>query len=339
MHPIVQMTIDGQPVAGAFYERLISLSVVDKEGIESDTFDASLNDGPPDFLALPRKGAIAVIQLGYRETGTRQVGRFTVDSVKAKCLPYGLTISGKAADLRKGKLKTRAERHWDGKTLGEIVKEVAGDVGLTARVAPSIAGHRYDWVGQQDETPTHFLERLARRHNALLTVKNGNLVFAERGAGQSAAGSALTPVVITPPLVIDGTLDFEFADRQAFGKVVSYYQDRKQAKRIEVEASGEASSDSVYRIPEPFADAAEADKAAQAKAKQLKRGEGSFSVDVIGDTSIQAGAPLVCEGIRPGLDGVQWLIDSVTHTISKSAGFRSKISAKISDGKSGKAGG
>lgn len=118
--------------------------------------------------------------------------------------------------------------------------------------------------------------------------------------------------------MIDGTLDFEFSDRQAFGKVVAYYQDKKQAKRIEVEASGEASSDSVYRIPEPFADAAEADKAAQAKAKQLKRGEGSFSVDVIGDTGIQAGAPLVCDGIRPGLDGVSWLIDSVTHTISKS---------------------
>lgn len=336
MRPLVEMTIDGQPVAGAFYERLISLSVVDKEGIESDTFDASLNDGPPDFLALPRKGAIAVIRLGYRESGVRQVGRFTVDAVRAKCLPYGLTISGKAADLRKGKLKTRAERHWDGKTLDEIVKDVAGDVGLSARVAPSIASHRYEWMGQQDETPLHFLERLARRHNALLTVKNGNLVFAERGAGKAISGSALPPVVITPPRVIEGTLDFEFADRQAFGKVVAYYQDRKQAKRVEVEASGEASSDSVYRIPEPFADAAEADKAAQAKAKQLKRGEGSFSVDVIGDTSIQAGAPLVCEGIRPGLDGVEWLIDSVTHTISKSAGFRSKISAKVSDGKSGK---
>lgn len=337
MHPIVEMSIDGQPVAGAFYERLISLSVVDKEGIESDTFDASLNDGPPDFLALPRKGAIAAIQLGYRGTGLGHARRFTVDSVKAKCLPYGLTISGKAADLRKGKLKTRAERHWDGKTLEEIVKEVAGDVGLTARVAPSIAGHRYDWVGQQDETPTHFLERLARRHNALLTIKNDNLVFAERGSGKSTAGADLTPVVITPQLVIDGTLEFEFSDRQAFGKVVAYYQDKKQAKRIEVEAASEASSDSVYRIPEPYADAAEADKAAQAKAKQLKRGEGSFSVDVIGDTGIHAGAPLICDGIRPGLDGVSWLIDSVTHTLSKSAGFRSKISAKISDGKRGKA--
>jgi uncharacterized protein len=336
MHPLVQMMIDGQPVAGAFYERLISLSVVDKEGIESDTFDASLNDGPPDFLALPRKGAIAVIMLGYRETGLRQVGRFTVDTVKAKCLPYGLSISGKAADLRKGKLKTRTERHWDKKSLEEIVKDVAGDVGLKAKVSGSIASHRYEWMGQQDETPTHFLERLARRHNALLTVKDGNLIFAERGSGQASSGAALAPVIITPSLVIDGTLDFEFNDRQAYGKVVSYYQDKKQAKRIEVEAAGEASNDSVYRIPEPFADAAEADKAAQAKAKQLKRGEGSFSVDVLGDTSLQAGAPLICQGIRPGLDGVTWLIESVTHAYSKRSGFRSKISAKISDGKSGK---
>src|SRR5690606_24956089 len=104
-HPIVELTVDGQPVAGAFYERLVSLTVTDKEGVSSDTFSAELNDGPPDFLRLPRTGAIVDIRLGYRETGVASVGTFTVDKVEAKCLPYSLSISGKAADLRKGKLK------------------------------------------------------------------------------------------------------------------------------------------------------------------------------------------------------------------------------------------
>src|SRR5690606_26858636 len=98
MHPIVEVTVDGQPVAGAFYERLVSLSVTDKEGVSSDTFSASLNDGPPDFLALPRTGAIVDVRLGYRGSGVASVGRFTVDKVDAKCLPYSLEISGKAAD-------------------------------------------------------------------------------------------------------------------------------------------------------------------------------------------------------------------------------------------------
>ncbi len=335
MHPIIELTVDGKPVAGAFYERLMEFSCEDKEGIESDRFDAKLLDGPPHFLELPRKGAVVVAKLGYRETGIRQVGRYIVDTIKGACLPYSVSIGGKAADLRKGKLKTRGENHWDDKTLREIVEEVAGDAGLTARVSEAIGQHRYKWIAQQDETPGHFLERLARRHNALLTVKDGKLVFAERGSGLSLSGASMGEVVVTPDVVIEGTLEYEFNDRQAYGKVTAYYQDRDKAKRIEMEVEAGGASDSVYRLPEPYADAAEADKAAQAKAKQLKRGEGSFSVEMPGDTGIVAGAPLICREIRPGLDGVPWLIDGVTHSFSKAQGFRSKISAKLWDGKSG----
>lgn len=335
MHPMIELTVDGKPVAGAFYERLMEFSCEDKAGIESDRFDAKLLDGPPDFLDLPRKGAIVVAKLGYRETGLRQVGRYVVDTVKGACLPYSVSIGGKAADLRKGKLKTRGEKHWDNKTVREIVEEVAGEAGLSAKVSDTIGRHRYQWVAQQDEAPIHFLQRLAQRHNALLTVKDGQLVFAERGSGLSLSGASLGQVVVTPDRIVKGTLEYEFNDRNAYGKVTAYYQDRNKAKRIEVEAAGSGSGDSVYRLPEPYADAAEADKAAQAKAKQLKRGEGSFSVEMLGDTGLAAGAPLVCRDIRPGLDGVPWLIESVTHSFSKSQGFRSKIEAKLWDGQSG----
>ncbi|WP_336810947.1 phage late control D family protein [Bosea sp. MMO-172] len=339
MHPMIELTVDGKPVAGAFYERLMEFSCEDKEGIESDRFDARLLDGPPAFLEMPRKGAVVVAKLGYRETGLRQVGRYVVDTIKGACLPYSVSIGGKAADLRKGKLKTRSERHWDNETVQKIVEDVAGDAGWSAKVSEAIGQHRYKWFGQQDETPGHFLERLARRHNALFAVKDGIVIFAERGAGLSLSGASMGQVIVTPDRVIEGTLEYEFNDRQAYGKVTAYYQDRNKAKRIEMEVSAGGASDSVYRLPEPYADAAEADKAAQAKAKQLKRGEGSFSVEMPGDTGLVAGAPLICRDIRPGLDGVPWLIDGVTHSFSKAQGFRSKISAKLWDGQSGKGAG
>ncbi|MBN9056117.1 MAG: hypothetical protein J0H80_20625 [Rhizobiales bacterium] len=72
--------MDGTPVAGAFYERLISVSVTDKEGLASDTFQMDLNDGPPSFLAIPRKGAIVDIRVGYGRA--RSLGLFVVDKVK-----------------------------------------------------------------------------------------------------------------------------------------------------------------------------------------------------------------------------------------------------------------
>lgn len=88
-----------------------------------------------------------------------------------------------------------------------------------------------------------------------------------------------------------------------------------------------------FRLTEPYADEKEAKKAAKAKAKDLKRGQGGASVTIPGDTSVIAGAPLLFQGVRPGLDGVPYVIDTVTHEYSKS-GFTTKIDAKLYDGKS-----
>src|SRR5690606_7754998 len=118
-------------------------------------------------------------------------------------------------------------------------------------------------------------------------------------------------------------------------KVVAYYQDRDKAERVEIEVDADADGDSIYRLTDPYSDPAEADKAAQAKAKQLKRGEGAASVTIPGDTGVVAGAPLLFQGVRPGLDGVPYIIDTVTHDFSKRGGFTTKISAKLYDGKSG----
>ena len=333
MHPQVQITVDGNPVAGGFYERLVSISVTDKEGLASDAFQMELNDGPPQFLALPRKGAIVDIRIGYG--AARSLGTYVVDKVSAKCLPYSLSISGKARDMRDSKAKERKERHWDKKKVKDIVSDLAGDMGLSASVDSEIGEHEYEWFGQQDETPIHVLRRLAERHNGLFKVKDGRLVFSKRGSGNAASGSFMGSVVVTPPRIIQGTCNFEANDRTKYQKVVAYYEDKDKAKRIEVEADSDADGDSVYRIAEPYADAAEADKAAQSKAKDLKRGEGAASVTVIGDTAIVAGAPLLFEGVRPGLDGVPYIIDTATHTYNKKDGYRTAISAKLYDGKSG----
>lgn len=336
MHPRIEVTIDGNPVAGAFYERLVSITVVDKEEAGADTVDIELNDEPGSFLAIPRKGAIIDVRLGYG--ALRSLGQFTVDKVSVKCLPYSMQISGKSADLRKGKLKERQERSWDKKKVKDIVGEIAGESGLTPAVDAEIGDHEYEWFAQQDESNIHFLRRLAERHNALFNIKNGRLIFAKRGSGNSAAGTFVGSVVVSPPVIVEGSCSFEANDRTKYSKVVAYYQDSDTAKRVEIEADGDEDGDSVFRIPEPFSSVDEADKAAQARAKDLKSGEGAASVTVIGDTAITAGAPLLFSGVRPGLDGAPYIIDTATHTFSKSEGYRTQISAKLYDGKSGGSG-
>ncbi len=335
MHPRVYVTVDGKPVAGTFYERLVSITVTDKDGDSADTVDIELNDGPPDFLAIPRKGAIIDVQMGYVETGMRSLGQFTVDKVQLKILPYSMSISGKAADLRSGKLKQRMERHWDKKTLGDVVSQIASEAGLKPAVDPDLAKIDYQWLGQQDETSIHFLRRLADRHGGLFSVKAGRLVFAKKGSGNAASGAFVGSVVVTPSMIRQGSCTVEANDRTKYSKVVAYYQDGDEAKRREIEADADADGDSVFRIPEAFASVDEADKAAQAKAKALKRGEGSGSVEVPGDTGICAGAPLLFQGVRPGVDGIPYVIDTATHKHTKSSGYTTGIAFKLYDGKSG----
>jgi phage protein D len=263
MHPRVEITVDGVPVAGQFYERLISVTVTDEEGLKSDTVDIELNDGPPNFLALPRKGAVISVKMGYGNNLVSK-GQFTADKISLDCLPYKMSISGKAADLRSGKLKERQERAWDKAKLGDIIAEIAGESGLTPAVDGDLAGHTYDWIGQQDETNIHFLRRLADRHNALFAIKQGRLLFARRGSGLSASGSSLGSIILTPSVIKAGTLKVDINDRTKYSKVVSYYQDADKAKRVEIEAEADADGDSVYRIPESFSSPDEADKAARA---------------------------------------------------------------------------
>lgn len=338
MKPSVEITIDGKPVAGMFYSYLKSVTVTDKEGLKSDTVSIELNDGSPDFLALPRKGAIIDVRMGYGNN-LLSLGTFTADKIGGSCLPYSLSISGNAADFRSGKLKERQERAFEDITLGDIVSEIAQESGLKPAIDPDLTKFKYDWIAQQDESNLHFLRRLAQRHNGLFSIKQGRLLFSKLGAGTSASGANIGSVMIVPKIVVLNSLKFEAGDRTKYSKVVAYYQDSDKAQRVEIEADADADGESIFRIPEPFSSPDEADKAAQAKAKALKRGEGSTSVTVIGDPLICAGAPLIYAGIRPGLDGVPYIIDTATHKYTAKGTFTTEISAKLYDGKSTTEGG
>lgn len=72
-----------------------------------------------------------------------------------------------------------------------------------------------------------------------------------------------------------------------------------------------------FVIGEPLMNKPEAEAKAKSKAKKLKRETKTASCSVVGDPSIRAGAPLVFKGIRPGVDGLNYVIESVTHSFGK----------------------
>ena len=326
MTPVAEISVNGKPVASIFNERLISVSIVDKQGVTSDTICCELDDGPP-FAKIPRQGDRIEASIGYAETGVVYFGQYTADDPELRCLPYGMTVNGKGANVR-DRAKQHKSRHWDNRTVKDIVSEIAGDLGLSPMIDSEAGAHEYEWFGQQDESDLHVVERLARRHDALFSIKAGRLIFARKGSGRSSGGAALSPVVATRANIVEGTCRVTFAHRNSFRKVRCRVQDRGQARLVEVEEDSDGEGTADYTMPEPFADAAEARKAASARARQLKRDTVRTSVTLYGDPAIRAGAPFHYDGVRPELDGMEFIIESATHRISKS-GYTTDIEAKL----------
>lgn len=324
--PRAQISVNGRPVASIFNERLIGVTIVDKEGATSDTISCELNDGQP-FAEIPKEGDVISAELGYLETGLAYFGSFIADDPEIRCLPYGMTIGGKGANMR-NTLEQHRSRHWDDRTLTQIVEEIAAQNGLQARIDAEIGVHHYTWLGQEDESDVHLLDRLARRHGALFSVKDGTLLFSRKGSGQSAGGRDLTAVIASRENIVVGTCRTVFAHRHAFRSVRARVQDRSQARQIDVEVESSAEATATYILPEPFADEAEAERAATSKAEDLKRETMRTSVTLYGDPSIRAGAPFRYQGVRPELDDIDFIVESAKHSLTK-AGYTVDVDAKL----------
>lgn len=325
--PQAIVKVNGQVLASNFNERLMSVSVEDKNGVTSDSVRLELKDGNP-FVEIPKKGDILEIWLGYEETGVAYFGKYTVDDPEVSMFPFKISISGKGADMRDG-LKSQKSRHWDNKTLKDVITDIAKDNNLEPKIDEELGAHEYEWLGQQDESDVHFAERLAKRHGALFSVKDGKLIFSKKGSTKTTTGKDITPVVARPENIVNGTARVKFSYRSKFKKVKAHVQDKGTATREEVESDSDSEGTADYEIQEPFADKDEAEAAAKAKANELKTQTVSASVTLLGDPTVRAGAPFSFENCRPEIDGMIFTIESANHELSKTGGYTVAIEASI----------
>jgi hypothetical protein len=325
--PQFSVSADGIDVTGRFAGRNVELEVIDATGVESDSAEFVISD-PLAEVAPPRRGAILAISMGYLETGLVPMGLFKVDQVTFKGYPHEIRINARAADNKK-EMKERRIKDYTNKTFGEIVSEIAGRHGLTPKIAGDLASHRFtyfskpdeSYIGQHEESDASFLTRVADRVGGFFAVKNGHLIVARKGDGQSISG-AEGLVILTPDKLIDrDAYEVSWKDKPVHGQVESSYFDRKKVTRKPVTVGG--GDGVVYRFRDPFPDEKQARKAAEGKQRELERDEGSAKFSAWGDPTIRAEMKLMASGIRAGVDGL-WTITRAAHRIDGS-GFVSKI--------------
>lgn len=324
-----KVTLDGKDLTDKLAPRLISLRLTEKRGESADEIEIKLVDHDGK-LALPPEGARLSVQLGWERgkgvtVGLVDKGSFKVDDVTWEGPPDVVTITGRSADLKET-FRTRKTRIFKDKTLGDIVKQVAGDHGLTPRCHPDLASKTVTVADQNNKSDMTLLRDLGRRYDATATVKDGALIFAPIGAATTTTGKPIPSLTVTRQ---DGD---KYSYRRAAREngqdgAEANWHDQQTATRKKVQNGGGKRR----RLKKVYASESDAKEASASETNRLKRAEASLSVALAyGDPTLAAGAKVTAKGFKSEIDAKKWGIATVTHEMDGQGGYRSSVEMEVS---------
>jgi phage protein D len=310
MTPAFRILVAGQDVTGTLADRLLSLTVTDNDDGAADQVVIDLDDRD-GRIASPDMEARLDVSLGWTGQALAFMGRFAVDGVGGQGPGASLRITATAADL-KSPIRAPRTRAWEGKTLSDIVRTIAGEAGLKPVVGESLAGAAWGYLAQTAESNLNFLSRIAATLDATAKPAGGALIVQRRGEGRTAAGDVLTAPVIPDSRLTDWRWKLE--GREVYAAVEALWSDTGGGVIHKVTAG---SGTPLRTLRHVHASAAEAQRAAQAALAGAARSAMSISAGLSGfEPGLLAGATAVLAGprLRPALQG-EWQITRVTHSL------------------------
>lgn len=320
---IFMIHVGGTNITAKINPFLISLSVSNKVGTHSDTASVELDDKDGQ-LFLPADGDEMAVMLGWEGEGARQVFIGTIDEIKSSGDRGGgrtVSISAKGVDT-KGKPKQPQQRHFDDKTIKEVLTDAGKDADITEiEVDPALADIKREYIEMRDESFIHFGERLAREVGGNFHISGKKATMTKRDGTYTAFttatwGGNLHSWDIAPKL-----------GRPQFKKTKARWYDRKKAK-LEIEESDtelDADAEHFTRYAEPNKDQAKKRTESDKATSERDKGEGTVTIE--GNTGAIPDGLCIVAGARPGVDGA-YRIESADHSYSRSGGFTTTLQLK-----------
>ncbi|MET3589785.1 phage protein D [Bartonella silvatica] len=318
-HSFIVVKVGDKPVHEVFYQRLLTATITDHAGNESDTFEAEFDDIGND-LEVPQNNSTLQVVFGYEGSISAFMGCFVVESVVSCGGSDGeiLRLCGKSASMRK-ELKEQVSEHFDHKTTGEIVETLAKRHGYQAKVSPQFTQQTLPYVIRTDQSAVDFLTRLADRMQARFLIKDNKFLF--------LSGDNL------PALDIHkhdcSNWEFTLEPRTQYGTIESSYFDRSTGRQLSVQHQT-GFCGSVRRLRSCYPCEEEARAAAASESDRLCRAVGSGSLTLEGRPEIMADQPLLLQGFRMQING-PWKASTVTHCYEKQSGYTTEITFEAPD--------
>ncbi|WP_316144053.1 phage late control D family protein [Pseudomonas aeruginosa] len=314
--PVFRLTVDGNDIAQLISPRLIALDLTDNRGLEADQLSVTLSDHD-GLLAIPPRGAVLHLWLGWSDSGLLDKGTYTVDETEHSGAPDVLSIRARSADLRKG-LKVKRERSWSSpKTLGDVLTDIALGNNLKPVLAPALAGLPILQLDQANESDANLLTRLGEDFDAVATVKAGCLLCLPAGGGKTASGLALPHINLTRQ---DGDQHrYLQADRDSYDGVRAYYYDINSAKKQEAIAGG---GENLKNLRHTYSDQQSALRAARSEWRRLQRGSATLSYNLArGRADLIPELTYTLQGVKADIDEIIWYGGNIQHRLSADEGF------------------
>lgn len=307
MRPTFQIIANGQDITALLRDRLESIRITDKAGLDADELTITIDDRD-GAVSLPERGASLEISLGYQETGLTRIGRYRVDEVKSSGPPQQVTFSGRPADMS-GQIKQVRRGAWEGVSLESIVKQVAARNKLVAVCKVKATVARAD---QMNESDLHFITRLAGLYDATATVKGGQLLVLPRGGQAASVSGKALPVIVLQRQDIT-SWSFTASDRNAAGGAVVRHHNQATGKTKSVMVPGGEGSTAPARVVRHAASSSGSAAAlAKSAGNRAARAEITMSIALPGRADIVAERKLRTQGIKEGVDHL-WTVDTVEH--------------------------
>ena len=318
--PDYQLTVNGRNITRAIKSqaRLISLTLTESRGDEADTLDIELDDSD-GALDMPKKGEELALRLGWEGLGLVDKGTFEVDEVEHQGAPDRISIRARAAEMRRG-MRTRKEKSWHDTTIGAIVETIARQNNLTPRVDPDLAAIKVAHIDQTGESDLHFLTRLAKKHDAVATVKKGHLVFLPINGTKSSSGQELGAITITR--AAGDQHRYHSADRNAYSGVRAYWHDKDGAEKKSVLVGTEENE---KRLKDTYGSEADAMAAARAEQGRVERGKATMELTLaLAQPELMPQTGVTLAGFKREIDATPWLAVKLTHSMGDQ-GFTTRL--------------
>jgi len=319
----IQLALEGgADLTGKVNPRLATLSLSERREAEADELDIRLQNAD-GLLAIPEPGAVLTLAMGWASgddvaTGLVDKGRFTVDEVGQEGPPDIVVFKGRSADMT-GLLRQRRTKSWKNISLGSILGQIADRHGRFARVESGLANQHVDAIEQEGKSDMAFVRDLGRRYDAIATWKDGKLIFLPIGMSATAGGTPLDSISLTKR---EGwRWSFRQASREDYDGASAQWQDQNAGRRRTVAVGGE----NRRKLKRVYASEAEARQAAEAATSRAARAPYRFTYDLaVAEPALQPDMRIQLEGWGEKIDGMAWLVESVT-TEFGSGGLRQSI--------------